>query len=88
MHAPLKQHLDVVYRILRYLKKASRKGILFKKGSKLKLEAYTDSDWVGAIVDRRLTIEYCTFLRPTRNHVNIVYFAPKGPHDFKKGLLG
>ena len=44
MHTPLKQHLDVVYRILRYLKKASKKGILFKKVSKLKLKAYTDSD--------------------------------------------
>ena len=62
MHAPLKSHLDAVYRILRYLKAAPEKGILFKKSEDLKLEAYTDADWVGSIVDRRSTFGYCTFL--------------------------
>ena len=52
MHAPLKPHLEVVYRILRYQKTAPGKGVLFKKGKELRLEAYTDANWVGSIMDR------------------------------------
>jgi len=35
---------------------------LFKKNSTLTLEAYTDADYAGSIVDRRSTTGYCTFL--------------------------
>ncbi|RVX19841.1 Retrovirus-related Pol polyprotein from transposon RE1 [Vitis vinifera] len=38
------------------------KGILFKKNNTLALEAYTDADYVGSLVDRRSTTGYCTFL--------------------------
>mgnify|MGYP003703499451 CR=1 FL=1 len=62
MHAPLKSHLDAVYQILRYLKAAPGKGILFKKSEDLRLEAYTDVDWTGSIVDRQSTSGYCTLL--------------------------
>ena len=62
MHAPLKPHLEVVYRILRYQKTAPGKGVLFKKGKELRLEAYTNANWVGSIMDRWSTIAYCTFL--------------------------
>ena len=31
MHAPSEEHMDAVYRILRYLKSALRKGLLFTK---------------------------------------------------------
>ena len=62
MHAPLKSHLDAVYQIPRYLKATLEKGILFKKREDLRLEAYTDVDWAGSIVDRRSTSGYCTFL--------------------------
>ena len=41
MHATLKPDLEVVYRIVEYLK--GRKGILFQKSGEFKLEAYTDS---------------------------------------------
>ena len=37
--------------------------ILFKKGETLTLEAYTDADYSGSVVDRRSTSGYCTFLR-------------------------
>lgn len=52
MHAPLKTHLEAVYWILRYLKTTPSKGVLFKKGRELRLEPYTDADWVGSIMDR------------------------------------
>ena len=44
MHALLKPHLEVAHQILRYLKATLGKGVLFKKGKELKLEAYIDVD--------------------------------------------
>ena len=35
---------------------------MFKKNDTLALEAYTDADYAGSIVDRRSTTGYCTFL--------------------------
>ena len=36
--------------------------MLFKKNNTLALEAYTDADYAGFLVDRRSTTGYCTFL--------------------------
>ena len=62
MHNPKETHLQAVHWILHYLKRTPRKGILFKKGTSLKLEAYTDVDYARSIVDRCSTLGYCTFL--------------------------
>ena len=61
MHDPREPHLQVVYRVLHYLKGNPGKGILFKNNI-LALEAYTDADYVGFLVDQRSTTGYCTFL--------------------------
>ena len=63
MHDPREPHLQAAYRVLHYLKGNPRKGILFKKNDTHALEAYTDVDYASSIMDRRLTIGYCTFLR-------------------------
>lgn len=42
----------VMHQILYYLKETSSKGIIFKKMDDLMVEAYTNSDYVGSIVDR------------------------------------
>lgn len=44
MHAPKEEHLEAVYRILKYLKNSPGQGLLFKKGGELTVEAYTDAD--------------------------------------------
>ena len=62
MHNPKEVHLQVVCKILQYLKGIPRKEILFKKGEGLTLETYIDVDYAGSIVDRRSTSSYCTFL--------------------------
>ena len=62
MHDPREPHLQAAYRVLHYFKGNPGKGILFKKNDTLALEAYTDADYVGSIVDRRSTTGYCTFL--------------------------
>ena len=35
---------------------------MFRKNNTLALEAYTDTNYAGSIVDRRSTTRYCTFL--------------------------
>jgi Reverse transcriptase (RNA-dependent DNA polymerase) len=62
MHAPGEQHMEAVFRILRYLKGAPGRGIYFKKNGHLRIEGYTDSDWAGSITDRKSTSGYFTFV--------------------------
>ena len=63
MHNSKEVYLQVVHKILHYLKATPRKRILLKKNTELSLEAYTDADYTGSVIDRRSTIGYCTFLR-------------------------
>ncbi|KAL5567394.1 hypothetical protein UlMin_030558 [Ulmus minor] len=62
MHAPRENHMEAAYRVLRYLKSAPGKGIIFRKSEKMEVEAYTDADWAGSVMDRRSTSGYCTFI--------------------------
>ncbi|KAL6313408.1 hypothetical protein AAG906_001122 [Vitis piasezkii] len=55
--------MNVVMRILRYLKNAPGKGILFAKNvNHQSIEVYTDADWAGVVDDRRSTSGYFTFV--------------------------
>ena len=62
MHSPRPEHFNVVYRILRYLKRTPGRGLLFRKHAHLQVEVYTDADWAGNIMDRRSTSSYYTFV--------------------------
>ena len=62
MHSPKESHLKVVHHILHYLKGSPGKGILFKKCGHVSVEAYTDADYAGSLVDIWSTSGYCTFL--------------------------
>ena len=63
MHNSREQHMNAIIRILRYLKGAAEKGIMFTKHSNLQsIKVYTDVDWVGAVDDRRCTSCYFTFV--------------------------
>ena len=63
MHNLKEDHLQAVFRILRYLKGSPGRGLLFSKQDKsLDVEAFTDADWVSSVDDRRSTSSYCTFL--------------------------
>ncbi|GJR71329.1 uncharacterized mitochondrial protein-like protein [Tanacetum coccineum] len=48
-------HLHVVKRIFRYLKGQPKLGLWYPKDSPFDLEAYTDSDYAGASLDRKST---------------------------------
>ena len=58
LNKPSKEHMEVVYRIHRYLKNYPGKGLTFKKTPNRSLEIYTNVDWVGSPVDRRSTSGY------------------------------
>ena len=62
MHDPRTSHMDVVYRILRYLKSSRGKGLSYTKQGNMQVECYTDADWAGSLDDRRSTFGYCTFV--------------------------
>ena len=62
MHSPLKPHLDVVYRNLRYLKSEPGEGLLYTKHDNLDVIVFRDVDWIGSKDDMRATTGYCTLV--------------------------
>ncbi|GKE17859.1 ribonuclease H-like domain-containing protein, partial [Tanacetum coccineum] len=63
MHSPLKSHLDIAMRVLKYLKLAPGYGIQFsKRNSVFDINAFSDSDWAKCPVTRRLVYGYCVFV--------------------------
>nr|GEV54973.1 uncharacterized mitochondrial protein AtMg00810-like [Tanacetum cinerariifolium] len=60
---PKVSHLHAVKRIFRYLKGQPKLGLWYPKDSPFDLEAYTDSDYDGASLDRKSTKGGCQFLR-------------------------
>ena len=55
--------MNAIMRILRFLKAAPGKGILFTENADYQsIDTYTNADWVGAIDDRRSTSGYITFV--------------------------
>ncbi|GKA43052.1 hypothetical protein Tco_0735712 [Tanacetum coccineum] len=60
---PKVSHLHAVKRIFRYLKGQPKLDLWYPKDSPFNLEAYTDSDYAGASLDRKSTTGGCQFLR-------------------------
>ncbi|GKA37441.1 putative ribonuclease H-like domain-containing protein, partial [Tanacetum coccineum] len=59
---PKASHLNAVKRIFRYLKHQPKLGLWYPKDSLFDLEAYSDSDYGGASLDRKSTTGGCQFL--------------------------
>ncbi|KAJ0522073.1 putative RNA-directed DNA polymerase [Helianthus annuus] len=62
MHSPKEVLLNLAFRLLRYLKQSPGKGLSFKKGSKLELYGFADSDWAKCLTTRKSVTGYCVFL--------------------------
>ncbi|KAM2136099.1 hypothetical protein ACFX1R_005897 [Malus domestica] len=62
MHSPSEAHMDLITHILRYLKMAHGRVLVFSNNGHLNVKGYTDADWVGSITDRRSTSGYFTFV--------------------------
>ncbi|GKB07826.1 retrovirus-related pol polyprotein from transposon TNT 1-94 [Tanacetum coccineum] len=59
---PKVSHLHAVKRIFKYLKGQPKLSLWYPKDSPFDLEAYTDSDYAGASLDRKSTTGGCQFL--------------------------
>ncbi|GJW36080.1 putative ribonuclease H-like domain-containing protein [Tanacetum coccineum] len=59
---PKVSHLHAVKIIFRYLKGQPKLGLWYPKDSPFDMEAYTDSDYAGASLDRKSTTGGCKFL--------------------------
>ncbi|GJY14255.1 putative ribonuclease H-like domain-containing protein [Tanacetum coccineum] len=59
---PKTSHLHVVKRIFRYLKGQPKLGLWYPRDSPFDLEAFSDSDYAGASLDRKSTTGGCQFL--------------------------
>ncbi|GJV11675.1 hypothetical protein Tco_1353216 [Tanacetum coccineum] len=55
-------HLHAVKRIFRYLKGQPKLGLWYPRDSPFDLEAFSDSDYARASLDRKSTTEGCQFL--------------------------
>jgi len=62
MENPTEMHLLTAKRILRYLQETRDFRLFYKKGEKLKLFGFTDSDYTGDQDDRRSTSGYVFML--------------------------
>ena len=62
MNSPNEDHMNAVYRILRYLKMIAGKGLYFKKDTCRDIKVFSDADWAGSVIDRRLTSGYCSYV--------------------------
>ena len=62
MHKPLKSHLKIALKLLRYLKGAPGLGIHIQKSANTSLEGFVDADWAKCVVTRKSVTGYCLFL--------------------------
>jgi hypothetical protein len=62
MTNPRVPHMNAVIRILKYLKNAPGRGLFYRSSGHLRIEGYTDADWVGSPSDQKSTTGYCTFI--------------------------
>ncbi|GJT54982.1 hypothetical protein Tco_0990036 [Tanacetum coccineum] len=59
---PKVSHLHAIKRIFRYLKGQPKLGLWYPRDSPFNLEAFSDSDYAGASLDRKSTTGGCQFL--------------------------
>ncbi|GKB00393.1 hypothetical protein Tco_0828386 [Tanacetum coccineum] len=67
---PKVSHLHAVKRIFRYLKGQPKLGLWYPRDSPFDLEAFSDSDYDGASLDRKSTTGGCQFLGKRFNFMN------------------
>nr|XP_043639314.1 uncharacterized mitochondrial protein AtMg00810-like [Erigeron canadensis] len=62
MHKPLKSHIKIALRVLRYLKGLPGLGVHIVKNPKLSLETFVDANLAKCVVTRKSVIGFCLFL--------------------------
>ncbi|XP_019171516.1 PREDICTED: uncharacterized protein LOC109167067 [Ipomoea nil] len=59
---PTDKHMIAAHRILRYIKGSPGQGVFYPTNNKLKLQAFSDSDWASCSETRRSVTGFCAFL--------------------------
>nr|XP_017182320.1 uncharacterized protein LOC108171129 [Malus domestica] len=72
MHSPTMDHLQVVKRILRYLKGYVGRGLLMQNNVHTHILGYTDADWACNSLDRKSTTGFCIFVGGNMVQSNII----------------
>lgn len=62
MHAPLKLHMRLALRVLRYLKSSPGRGMSISKGNLFDLKVFVDVDWGKRLGTRRSVTGFCVYL--------------------------
>jgi hypothetical protein len=62
MHAPREPHLNLVKRILRYIKGTLDFSMRLSYSAPTSLTTYSDADWAGCLDTRRSMSGYCIYL--------------------------
>ncbi|KAK2377577.1 putative mitochondrial protein [Trifolium repens] len=62
LNSPCQEHMDAVIRILKYIKGAPGKGLIYKDRGHTQIVGYSDADWAGSPIDRRSTSGYCVLV--------------------------
>jgi hypothetical protein len=62
LNSPCDIHWDAVVRILRYIKRAPGKGLVYANRGHSDIVVYKDADWAGSPYDRRSTSGYCVLI--------------------------
>lgn len=62
MNSPRVDHMQAIFKVLRYIKQAPGQGLLISATSPLNLRAYCDSDWGGDPLTRHSLTGYCIML--------------------------
>ncbi|XP_017982276.1 PREDICTED: uncharacterized mitochondrial protein AtMg00810-like [Theobroma cacao] len=62
MDKPSSEHFMVVYRVMKYLKRAPSQGILMKSKSDMRISAYSDSDWARCPDSRKSITGFGIFI--------------------------
>jgi hypothetical protein len=70
-NAPCVDHWNAVIRILKYIKSAPGKGLLYENKGNTQVVGYSDADWAGSLADRRSTSGYFRVLCPHWRKFNL-----------------
>ena len=62
VRVPTVFHLSLVKRILRYLKGSASRGIVMTNHDHTQIIGYSDSNWVGNVIDHKSTISFYMFV--------------------------
>lgn len=63
--SPRTDHLQAIYKVLRYLKQSPGQGIVISASGRLQLTAFSDSDWGGCPSTRHSLTGFCIMLGPS-----------------------